>query len=483
MPPFSEKILSHKSRILALAYLLAVTTLIFGLFYNWSYDDPYITYRYAANLIHGQGFVYNPAERVLSITSPLFAAILAAGGLVWSDLPRLANLLGAFFLALGALVFQDLGKSWKTPQVGWSALWLYPSFPLLLSTLGSEMPLYLALCLGSFAFYARRRYSWCAAAAALAVLTRPDALLVPLLLAADFSIHKVRPIPWRAVFVFLALTLPFLLAGWLYFGSPLPTTLVAKQHQGSMLISQSFAQGLLTTIQAYSRQWVYWLEAGFALLGAWWMFRRARSWLLFVSWGVIYFLAYTLLGVSRYFWYYAPLVPGFVALIGLGMARLVRALEQRRSGRWNPTWSTLLVVILVLPLFLGQAHGAMRLLEQPSRLELYRAVGDWLKENTPTDTRVGTLEVGIIGYYSQRPMVDFAGLIQPEVARQLRQNTTYDDSALWAAQRYRPQILVVHEGHFAKLEQGYIAGNCQPITAFAGVEYHYPANLQVYSCR
>ena len=115
-------------------------------------------------------------------------------------------------------------------------------------------------------------------------------------------------------------------------------------------------------------------------------------------------------------------------------------LEQRRSGRWNPTWNTLLAVTLVLPLFLGQAHGAMRLLQQPSRLELYRAVGDWLKENTPPDARVGTLEVGIIGYYSQRPMVDFAGLIQPEVARQLRQNTTYDDAALWAAQRYRPQI-------------------------------------------
>ena len=29
-----------------------------------------------------------------------------------------------------------------------------------------------------------------------------------------------------------------------------------------MLISQRFAQGLVTTIQAYGRQWVYWLEAG-----------------------------------------------------------------------------------------------------------------------------------------------------------------------------------------------------------------------------
>ena len=145
---------------------------------------------------------------MLSITSPLFAGILAAGGLLWPDLPRLANLLGAFFLALGALLLLDLGKSWKTPLVGLCALWLYPSFPLLLSTLGSEMPLYLVLCLGSFALYARRRYTWGAAVAALAALTRPDGLLVPLLLAADFVLKKHRPVPWRAVFIFLALTLP-----------------------------------------------------------------------------------------------------------------------------------------------------------------------------------------------------------------------------------------------------------------------------------
>ena len=233
-------------------------------------------------------------------------------------MPRLANLLGAFFLALGALLLLDLGKSWKTPLVGLCALWLYPSFPLLLSTLGSEMPLYLALCLGSFALYARQRYSWGAAVAALAALTRPDGLLVPLLLAADFVLKKHRPVPWRAVFIFLALTLPVFILTWLYFGSPLPTTLAAKQHQGTMLISQRFAQGLVTTIQAYGRQWVYWLEAGLALLGAYYMIRRARPWVLFVSWGIAYFIAYTILGVSRYFWYYAPLVPGFIALTGWG---------------------------------------------------------------------------------------------------------------------------------------------------------------------
>ena len=69
-----------------------------------------------------------------------------------------------------------------------------------------------------------------------------------------------------------------------------------------------------------------------ALLGAYYMIRRARPWVLFVSWGIAYFIAYTILGVSRYFWYYAPLVPGFIALTGLGVAQLVAVLSGRSTN-------------------------------------------------------------------------------------------------------------------------------------------------------
>ena len=44
-------------------------------------------------------------------------------------------------------------------------------------------------------------------------------------------------------------------------------------------------------------------------------------------------------------------------------------------------------------------------------MAMYGVVGDWLQDHTPPHATVGTLEVGIIGYYSQRSMVDFAGLI------------------------------------------------------------------------
>jgi hypothetical protein len=83
--------------------------------------------------------------------------------------------------------------------------------------------------------------------------------------------------------------------------------------------------------------------------------------------------------------------------------------------------------------------------------------GEWMRDHTPPHASVGTLEVGLIGYYSQRRMIDFAGLIQPQVSNQLTAQTTYEDAALWAVEPYRPGYLVLHNNLFPRLEQGYVA--------------------------
>src|SRR4030067_3215000 len=44
-------------------------------------DDAYITFRYARNLLAGNGFVFNPGERVLGTTTPLFTLVLSAAAL------------------------------------------------------------------------------------------------------------------------------------------------------------------------------------------------------------------------------------------------------------------------------------------------------------------------------------------------------------------------------------------------------------------
>ena len=35
-------------------------------------DDSYITFRYARNLLAGEGFVYNPGVRLMGTTTPLY---------------------------------------------------------------------------------------------------------------------------------------------------------------------------------------------------------------------------------------------------------------------------------------------------------------------------------------------------------------------------------------------------------------------------
>jgi hypothetical protein len=110
-------------------------------------------------------------------------------------------------------------------------------------------------------------------------------------------------------------------------------------------------------------------------------------------------------------------------------------------------------------------------------------IGQWINATAAPDATVGALEVGIIGYYARRPMIDFAGLIQPEVARRLTSGKTYEDAAIWAADRYRPDYLVLHDEIFPRLEQGYAAQNCRIVQRFPGQPGGYTADLSIFACR
>src|SRR5688572_7143347 len=51
---------------------------------NISYDDAFITYRYAYNLATGAGFVYNLGEWYMGTTAPLYGMLLGMLGWVFS---------------------------------------------------------------------------------------------------------------------------------------------------------------------------------------------------------------------------------------------------------------------------------------------------------------------------------------------------------------------------------------------------------------
>lgn len=445
-------------------------------FRNWAYDDPFITFRYADNLISGLGFVYNPGERVLSTTTPLYALLLAGLGYLWSNLPHLSNLISALSLSLGGIFLYLIGQRWNEPLTGLAAAVLFPFFPLMISTFGAETCFYVMLILGAFALYAGEQYQWAMALAALATLTRTDGILVAAVLGIDLLI-KYRRIPWRAVLMFALLIAPWYLFSWGYFGSPFPATLAAKQHQGQMAISDSFAQGFLHLLKRYGQHLTYWLYGALALLGIGYALLKARRWLPFLTWGVLYFASYVLLGVSRYFWYYAPLVPVVLTAVGLGVASarhwLPSVLIRERRG-------TVLYIALLALLLWPQGRGMWYVHSHPDkRAEIYREIGVWLEENTPPEASVGMLEVGIIGYYAHRRIVGFAGLIQPDVAEQMGRESTYQNTTVWAVQHYHPDYLVLSPQGFSGLNDAVLI-SCSPRQTFANEGYS--GELTIYEC-
>ena len=309
---------------------------------GWGYDDLYITYRYAANIAQGVGFVYNPGEYVLSTTTPLYALVLAFFRIAGADLPTVSLLIGAVSLALGGLALWHLGQRWGSPAAAWVGLLVYPFFPLLVTTLGSEQPFTLALVLWGTVAYAGRRYAAAALLLALAVLSRADSGVMVLILAAHYLLvrggREEDGFPWSGVAAGGTILLLWFGFAWVYFGSPLPATLAAKQAQGVMTISQSYWIGFGMQAKQYGGNPRYWLFLASAGVGILFLIRR-RQWLPIVLWSGAHLAAYSFLGVTRYFWYYAQLVPGLIVLAGLGVEAAVVGMK-RLSGRTAATRSS-----------------------------------------------------------------------------------------------------------------------------------------------
>ncbi len=463
-------------KLVWILYPVGIAAGIFAAFSWWAYDDPFITFRYADNLRSGLGFVYNPGQRVLSTTAPFYAIVLAGLGLLWADLPRLSNLIGAISLALGGVALSRLGRWWGDRLGGVMAMVVFPTFPLVVHTLGSEMPVYIMLVLWAFVFQAAGRAGPAMALAGLATLTRPEGLLAALVLA-GWTVAGQRRIRWFPLLGFGLVTVPFYLGVWLYFGSPLPVTLMVKQHQAQMAVSESFTQGFVGLLRAYGQQHpLFLLYGGLAVFGAFRLFTTGMPWLPLIVWTCLYFASYALLGVPRYFWYYAPLVPALSVLVALGIAGVTNLWSDKLVARRVVTG----LIILALTLW-PQIAGLISLYNNPDpRIHVYRRVGLWLNHWTPESSLVGTLEVGIIGYYARRPMIDFAGLIQPEIARQMRRETSYQDLALLAIDRYQPEYVVINPALLPAVAEELLRFGCVSLQEFA--EAQYRGRLVIYQC-
>jgi hypothetical protein len=232
------------SRRLAIPLLAATLALLLAhaLFYRFLCDDAFISFRYASNLAHGHGLVFNPGhERVEGYTNFLWVLVLAGldalGLRPEHAAPALGLLLTAALWAVTARV------AWRILPAPYALLVL---FALALtrsvavwSTSGLETRLFEVLVLAAVyrswrELEAPGSTPWSALLFGLGALTRPDGLLIAMsALAAACGWEALRRrISWRGVASRAALFgVPVgahLLFRVAYYGAWLPNTYYAK---------------------------------------------------------------------------------------------------------------------------------------------------------------------------------------------------------------------------------------------------------------
>jgi hypothetical protein len=273
----------------------------------------------------------------------------------------------------------------------------------------------------------------------LSILARPDAaLLGVLLLSVDWKFGRRNG--WKIALSAILVTLPWQIFAMTTFGSILPSTLAAKIAQSSLVWWKMAMPFILATL--WYDPWTY-PAAAVVVAGIVVAAKQRRLSLggptLLVVYGLAHALAYTAIRAPiGYCWYYVPmqisLAVGCVCAIRSQGAVLVDWMFPRAWVRSKSYVLKGAPYVLIGSLAVGT-------LLQPSVYRLgaeYRAVASFLRSRDNGQAAVASAEIGYIGFFSGRRVLDVHGLIHPEAHAEIAEGT-----ANWWLKR-SPGFVVVH---------------------------------------
>ena len=423
-------------------------------------DDTFIHLQYARNVAAGHGLVFNLGERVYGCTSPLWVALLADAMSLGFDGLTAARALGvAATLASIGLFLQLMRRTVRTPSLRAAATlaWAGNAWMVRWSTSGMETPLAVALTLAGFVAFTEgeqwgSRPMRTGALWALAALARPEAVLLLLLWGVFLLIEADNRDGLRRL-VFGTLAPVCVYGGWLlfarlYFGTFWPQTLVAKAAGGVGLAYH--AENLWRQVRIVGA--TDGLLAAVLLLAL--VFGGRRMWpgvipaqrLVPWAWVLALPALFSARGVPVLSRYLLPVLP------------VLGWLAWRAAERWwvgedpGPARRRLAAVLATTLAALVLAQNLVvyrsRVLPHvqsfsPALERSLVAWGRWFDRHTAADAVIATPDIGAIGYYGQRRIVDLAGLITPAMVPRLARGAPEEAvSEFFFATFSRPDYLV-----------------------------------------
>lgn len=420
-------------------------TAMLGIPLGFPLDDSWIHQTFARNLARTGRFAYQSGELSAGSTAPLWTILLAVGYLLPIDFRVWSYGLGLLCLALAALLVARLANQLMPARPVLSsiaALATTLEWHLAWSALaGMETALFIALSLLLVDLTLRRaRAVALGVVGGLLTLTRPEGLVLTGLALLWRCTDRVSRPAWQGrgamvldiatiVGVFGFVTAPGVVLNIAAAGTPLPTTYYAKSAAYAVDPSPAsifrflgraaleLATGpLLLLAPAIGYLIVREGRAALVAIRDRRLGRIAAPSALPITWisALLLLYAIELPAVFHHGRYLMPTIPWLILLGLRGLDDLLASLPLRLVARTTPA----LLALFWLAMW---ANGAVvygwdcRFINDEQI-----AVAHWLRANTPADAVIATHDIGAIGYFANRRLVDTAGLITPELARHAR---------------------------------------------------------------
>jgi hypothetical protein len=426
--------------------LLAIAVLIVHarLYWRFTVDDSFITYRVARNWAAGLGPVYQAGERVEGTTGLAWPALLALAIRLGLPVDVAAKVIGLLCSALAmvavALLARRLLGDARAALAAPFALALHPLWAAW-SCAGMETPLFAGgLAWAAWALVAGKRLFRIVPldAVLFGILTwvRPEGLLFGALAFGWTAVREARQggaprsraLAWGLGFA--ALAAPYTIACWSYYGALLPNTYFAKMVPAAVrlpaglkslgdFLTYSGLAFVALLILALPRLRSAPAAAGFVALAV----AGLAADVVWVGGDVLHL---------RFFVHVLPLLAVLVALgidelaTGFAVSRAVPGIAAAVAvaGALALAWVHASAQLDRRALEARDQFGAAYAVRNPRNVEEVAApLGLWLHDHAPPGARLATWDIGAIGYFSGLHVIDLYGLTDRRLARMNHEGT------------------------------------------------------------
>lgn len=415
-------------------------------------DDSWIHQTYGRNLAQTGEWAFLPGTPSAASTSPLYTVVLSAGYKLNIPFRLWTHGIGVLALILMAMLGARLAAQVAPERkylplitglalvLAWHLIWaavsgmetaIFCMWTLLLiwlawRELGERSQTIPAVAIRGAIF---------GVATGLATLTRPEGIMLAGLI--GLALVIVRPnMSWRNLIIWGGVALicfgivltPYLIFNYRVTGGLLPNTAAAKRMESLPLFYHSYLWrigNVLTPLAAGGQLLLIPGMIAFAVLLA----RKKESLLpaLLLIWPVALILLYaaTLPLEIQHGRYVIPALPAATVAGLVGTGWLLRRTSGSLVGRVLVRALTMSAALLFLVLAFGLGLRAyvqdVSIIDQ----EMVTAA-KWVKANLPPDQLLVVHDIGAVGYFASRPILDTAGLVSPEMVPLM-----WKPAALW----------------------------------------------------